>query len=108
MPDTPQLGWFSERLIEILPAAVYVCDTEAVIVAFNARATELWGRTPQVGQTDEKFCGSHKKRAKAVRKGARAIARAVTSGTKDGGGGPAHGRLGARLQQLASWHLGQP
>lgn len=33
---------------------------DAVIVAFNRRATELWRRTPALGQTDEKFCGSHK------------------------------------------------
>jgi len=54
------LNWFSKCLIEILPAAVYVCDTDAVIVAFNRRATELWGRTPSLGQTDEKFCGAHR------------------------------------------------
>jgi len=54
------LSWFSKRLIEILPAAVYVCNTDAVIVAFNQRATELWGRTPSLGQTDEKFCGAHR------------------------------------------------
>jgi PAS domain S-box-containing protein len=54
------LEWFSRHLIEILPAAVYVCDADAVIVAFNQRAAELWGRTPRVGQTDEKFCGSFK------------------------------------------------
>ena len=54
------LNWFSKRLIEVLPAAVYVCDTDAVIVAFNQRATELWGRTPRLGQTDEKFCGAHR------------------------------------------------
>jgi PAS domain S-box-containing protein len=54
------LDWFSKNLIEILPAAVYVCDADAVIVAFNRRATELWGRAPRAGQTDEKFCGSHK------------------------------------------------
>jgi PAS domain S-box-containing protein len=59
-PESPQLSWFSKGLIEILPAAVYVCDNEAVIVAFNKRAAELWGRTPKLGQTDEKFCGSHK------------------------------------------------
>jgi PAS domain S-box-containing protein len=53
-------NWFSSDLIEILPAAVYVCDAEAVIVACNRRATELWGRTPKLGDTDEKFCGSHK------------------------------------------------
>lgn len=58
--ETSPLGRFSEGLIEILPAAVYVCDTETVIVAFNKRATQLWGRTPKIGQTDEKFCGSHK------------------------------------------------
>jgi len=57
---TPGLDWFSKNLIEILPAAVYVCDANAVIVAYNKRATELWGRTPALGQTDEKFCGSHK------------------------------------------------
>jgi PAS domain S-box-containing protein len=61
MSDPPfGLSWFSKRLIEILPAAVYVCDTDAVIVAFNRRATQLWGRTPSLGQTDEKFCGAHR------------------------------------------------
>jgi len=58
-PPRP-LDWFSRHLVEILPAAVYVCDTDAVIVAFNQRATELWGRTPKLGQTDEKFCGAHR------------------------------------------------
>jgi PAS domain S-box-containing protein len=54
------LNWFSKHLVEILPAAVYVCDIEATIVAFNQRATELWGRTPKIGQTDEKFCGAYR------------------------------------------------
>jgi PAS domain S-box-containing protein len=54
------LEWFSKRLIEILPAAVCVCDADAVIVAFNQRATQLWGRSPKPGQTHEKYCGSHK------------------------------------------------
>jgi signal transduction histidine kinase len=53
-------NWFSSDLIEILPAAVYVCDAKAVVVACNRRATELWGRAPKPGDTDEKFCGSHK------------------------------------------------
>jgi PAS domain S-box-containing protein len=54
------LQWFSKRLIEILPAAVCVCDADAVIVAYNERATQLWGRSPSPGQTHEKYCGSHK------------------------------------------------
>lgn len=60
-PDSARVvNWFSRDLIEILPAAVYVCDSNAVVVAFNKRATELWGRTPRAGDTDEKFCGAHK------------------------------------------------
>jgi len=52
--------WFSGDLLETLPAAVYVCNAEAVVVAFNRRAAELWGRVPSVGDTDEKYCGAHK------------------------------------------------
>jgi PAS domain S-box-containing protein len=61
MPDSSQpLNWFSKSLIEELPAAVYVCDSSAVVVAFNKRATELWGRTPRPGDTDQRFCGAYK------------------------------------------------
>jgi PAS domain S-box-containing protein len=61
VPESPQeLEWFSKNLIETLPAAVYICDLEAIVVAFNERAVELWGRTPKLGEADEKFCGAHK------------------------------------------------
>ena len=56
----PALGWFSTDLIEILPAAVYVCDADAVVISYNQRATELWGRAPKLGDTDLKYCGAHK------------------------------------------------
>ncbi len=59
-PKQAGLDWFSSDLIEILPAAVYVCNIDAVVVAYNRRATELWGRAPKIGDTDLKFCGSHK------------------------------------------------
>jgi PAS domain S-box-containing protein len=52
--------WFSGDLLETLPAAVYVCDAQGIVVAHNHRAAELWGRTPSPGDTDEKYCGSHK------------------------------------------------
>jgi hypothetical protein len=52
-----ELNWFSTNLIDVLPAAVYVCNSAAVIVAYNKRATELWGRTPNLDDTDEKYCG---------------------------------------------------
>jgi signal transduction histidine kinase/CheY-like chemotaxis protein len=56
----PIVNWFSADLVEILPAAVYVCDAAAVVVSYNKRAAELWGRAPKLGDTDLKFCGSHK------------------------------------------------
>jgi PAS domain S-box-containing protein len=45
-------------VLEAIPAAVYVCAADGVIVRFNGRATELWGRTPKAGDTDARFCGS--------------------------------------------------
>ena len=45
-------------LFELGPVAVYSCDTAGVIQEFNHRAAELWGRAPELGDTDERFCGS--------------------------------------------------
>src|SRR6185295_3285789 len=45
-------------LFELGPVAVYSCDTGGVIQEFNRRAAELWGLEPELGDTDERFCGS--------------------------------------------------
>ena len=45
-------------LFELGPSAVYACDARGVILDFNQRATELWGRTPARGDDSERFCGS--------------------------------------------------
>lgn len=47
-------------LFDLGPVAVYSCDASGVILTFNRRAVELWGRTPAPGDTDERFCGSHR------------------------------------------------
>jgi PAS domain S-box-containing protein len=47
-----------QRVLDMLPSAVYACDAEGLIVRFNARAVELWGRAPLVGDTEPRFCGS--------------------------------------------------
>jgi PAS domain S-box-containing protein len=47
-------------LFELVPIAIYSCDTSGVIQEFNRHATELWGRKPALGDTDERFCGSFK------------------------------------------------
>jgi PAS domain-containing protein len=47
-------------LFDLAPVAVYSCDASGVIREYNSRAAELWGRKPEVGDTDERFCGSFK------------------------------------------------
>ena len=47
-------------LFRLGPVAVYCCDASGVIQEYNHRAVELWGRAPAPGDTDERFCGSHK------------------------------------------------
>lgn len=58
-----KLGESEERfrtLFELGPVAIYSCDASGVICEYNRRAAEMWGREPQAGDTDEKFCGSFK------------------------------------------------
>jgi PAS domain S-box-containing protein len=43
-------------LFDAAPIAVFVCDTNAVILDYNRRAVELWGREPARGV--DKHCGS--------------------------------------------------
>jgi PAS domain S-box-containing protein len=43
-------------LFELGPVAVYSCDDSGVILDFNHRAVELWGREPKPGDSDERFC----------------------------------------------------
>ena len=45
--------------LEAIPGAVYICDAEGWLVAYNAEAVRLWGRDPQDG-IPQRFCGSHK------------------------------------------------
>jgi PAS domain S-box-containing protein len=45
-------------LFEALPAAAYVCDVAGLIVRYNQKAVELWGRTPKLGDAADRYCGS--------------------------------------------------
>ncbi len=47
-------------LAEQRVVAIYTCDASGVIQYYNDRATELWGRRPPSGFTDQRFCGSFK------------------------------------------------
>jgi PAS domain S-box-containing protein len=45
--------------LDAIPGAVYLCDADGLLVAYNAEAVELWGRTPDIVRK-ERFCGSHR------------------------------------------------
>jgi PAS domain S-box-containing protein len=46
-------------LIDLLPVAVYTCEAPTGVITFyNEHAATLWGRTPNEGDTDVRFCGS--------------------------------------------------
>src|SRR5688572_11780550 len=46
------------RLMEMMPVAVYVCDTSGIIQNYNRRAVELWGCEPTLGDPAQRYCGS--------------------------------------------------
>jgi PAS domain-containing protein len=48
------------QLFEQLPFAVYLCDRDGLVRRYNRRAAELWGRSPKLGDPDERFCGSYR------------------------------------------------
>jgi PAS domain S-box-containing protein len=50
----------SQALLDLLPAAVYICALDGTIVRFNRRAAELWGREPLLGDPRDRFCGSYR------------------------------------------------
>ena len=54
---TPNL---TDQLLDLLPAAVYVCAPDGTILRFNRRAAELWGRAPLLGDPRDRFCGAYR------------------------------------------------
>jgi PAS domain S-box-containing protein len=58
--DEEQAFELPARLFEQLPFAVYICDRDGLILRYNDRAAELWGRSPKLGDPDQRFCGSYR------------------------------------------------
>ncbi|MEJ8572386.1 PAS domain S-box protein [Microbaculum marinum] len=50
----------SPTVLEAIPGAVYICDHEGWLVRFNSEAAALWGRSPDLNGSRERFCGSHR------------------------------------------------
>ena len=59
MRDDEQAFELPARLFEQLPFAVYICDRDGLVLRYNRRAAELWGRSPKLRDPDERFCGSY-------------------------------------------------
>ena len=52
-------GYDLQQLVAALPVAVYVCEAPGgEIRLWNRRAAELWGREPDLGSSDDRFCGA--------------------------------------------------
>jgi two-component system CheB/CheR fusion protein len=50
----------SDRLFDLLPVAIYVCDPDGLILFYNRRAAELWGRSPKLEDPSDRFCGAYR------------------------------------------------
>lgn len=58
--NTPMAERFSlyKEVLDSLPAAVYLCDADGYVTAYNEAAATLWGRHPEIGK--DLWCGSWK------------------------------------------------
>src|SRR5512139_978990 len=48
----------SDGILDLLPIATFICDAAGVILQYNQRAVEIWGRAPNPGQTHDDFRGA--------------------------------------------------
>jgi PAS domain-containing protein len=52
------LASLDQGAMDAFPEAVYLCAGNGRVLRFNQRAVELWGRTPTVGERQERLCDS--------------------------------------------------
>jgi PAS domain S-box-containing protein len=45
----------SDGILDLLPIATFICNAQGVILQYNQRAVDIWGRKPEPGQTHEEF-----------------------------------------------------
>ena len=45
----------SDGILDLLPIPTFICDAQGVILQYNKRAVEVWGRAPRPGQTHDEF-----------------------------------------------------
>jgi PAS domain S-box-containing protein len=58
-PAQPRsLARWGDQLVDALPIGVYIVDRDGLLVRYNDRAAELWGRTPTLSDPHTRYCGS--------------------------------------------------
>jgi two-component sensor histidine kinase len=50
----------SDHILEALPAGVYTCRQDGLILRYNRRAAELWGQAPPLADPRCFFCGAYR------------------------------------------------
>src|SRR5581483_6976199 len=48
------------NILDLMPAAVYVCDMDGLILKYNEQAVKLWRRRPRQGDKNERFSDTYK------------------------------------------------
>jgi PAS domain-containing protein len=74
-----------QAILDALPMGVYACDVDGQILRVNRRATELWGQTPRLLDSTQRFCGSFRLETldgEFIPPGETPMARAVLAGRK--------------------------
>ena len=49
---------WGEQLLDGLPIGICLCDREGMLIRYNPRAAELWGRAPALAAEHPRFCGA--------------------------------------------------
>jgi signal transduction histidine kinase len=47
-------------VLDVLPVAAYVCDSDGLLTYFNSLAEQLWGRAPGLNDPRDRYCGAFK------------------------------------------------
>ncbi|HXV23977.1 MAG TPA: HWE histidine kinase domain-containing protein [Alphaproteobacteria bacterium] len=52
------LPLWGEHLFDALPIGLCICDRDGALIRYNERAAMLWGRSPQIGEARQRYCGA--------------------------------------------------
>jgi len=58
--DLQQDNILFKNLLNELPIGVYSCDKKGLITYFNPAVEKIWGRTPELNNPSDRFCGAYK------------------------------------------------